>query len=73
MPLDAPIVSTKTGLSFYRFPVDPDRRGRWLAAVKRKLAAQREFMYGSSTDPGSISSFHRTSALLLHPGPPHST
>ena len=40
---------------------------------KRKLAAQREFMYGSSTDPGSISSFHRTSALSLHPGPPRST
>ena len=24
------------GLSFYRFPVDPDRRSRWLAAVKRE-------------------------------------
>ena len=34
--LDAPIVSTKTGLSFYRFPVDPDRRSRWLTAVKRE-------------------------------------
>ena len=40
---------------------------------KRKLAAQREFMYGSSTDPGSKSSLHRTSALSLHPGPPRST
>ena len=24
------------GLQFYRFPVDPDRRRRWIAAVDRK-------------------------------------
>ena len=38
-----------TTLSFYRFPVDPDRRGRQIAAIKRENWEPAEYSFVCST------------------------
>ena len=36
------------GLQFYRFPVDPDRRRRWIAAVDRKGWEPTEYTWNAA-------------------------
>ena len=38
-------LSKGTTLLFYRFPVDPDRRSRWIAAVKRECWKPTEYSF----------------------------